>query len=173
MPVVVLLTGPSSAGKTTLGRALQHSLPRPVVFLPGDEVDLLPDSAAVAWLSSLPRSEVALLEATAFDAYYAALASFARHGIYAIGEVMFRAAGHLEQFQRATKDVGRLLIHLSAPEAVRVDRERSRTDGRPGLAEATGREEWVPDQTDLEIDSRRMTTLEATTRVLDRLGPFD
>ena len=170
---MVLLTGPSSAGKTTLGRALQRSLPRPVIFLPGDEVDLLPDSAAVAWLSSLPRPEVEQLEVTAFDAYYAALASFARRGIYAIGEVMFRAPEHLQQFQRATEDVGRLLVHLAAPEAVRVERERSRVDGRPGLAEATGREEWVPLQSDLDIDLHRVSTLEASTRILDRLGPFN
>lgn len=75
---VVVLTGPSSSGKTSIAERLRRLTRRPAIFLEGDALDLPPDSRSVQVLRELPAELVPAMEAQFHLGYYGALASFAQ-----------------------------------------------------------------------------------------------
>lgn len=153
MGAAVLLTGPSSAGKTSIGHALRNVAPRPTVFLDGDEMDLPQGSAARQWLSTLEWQEVAELEDRFFSGFYGALAALARVGLIAVGEVVLKKPLHLVSFEAATRDVRSHVVRITCPEHLRIEREAVRGDRPIGTAEQTGRLEWVPPRVTVMIDT--------------------
>ena len=153
MGAVVLLTGPSSAGKTSIGQALRRVAPRPTVFLDGDEMDLPSDSEARRWLRSLEVNQVAELEDRFFEGFFAALASLARADLIAVGEVLLKAPRHLESFESCTSDVPSYVVRVTCPEHVRMQREAVRGDRPIGTAVQTGALEWIPASVDVTLDT--------------------
>ena len=153
MGAVVLLTGPSSAGKTSIGQALRRVAPRPTVFLDGDEMDLPQGSAARQWLATLDWQEVAALEDQFFGGFYEALAALARAGLIAVGEVVLKKQLHLDSFETATRDVRSHVVRVTCPEHLRIEREAARGDRPIGTAEQTGTLEWVPPHITVAVDT--------------------
>jgi chloramphenicol 3-O phosphotransferase len=161
MGAVLLLTGPSSAGKTSIGHALRRVAPRPTVFLDGDEMDLPHDSAARNWLRTLEMQEVGALEDQFFGGFYAALAALARADLIAVGEVVLKKPFHLESFTAATSDVPSHVVRVTCPERIRLDRELVRGDRPIGTANETARLEWVPPHLALTVDTAELAPVEA------------
>lgn len=153
MGVVVLLTGPSSAGKTSIGHALRRVAPRPTVFLNGDEFDLPEQSEARRWLTTLDPARVAVLEDEFFTGFFGALAALGRAGLVAVGEVLLKKPDHLEAFRQATRDVKAHVVHVTCPQPLRVEREASRHDRSLGAAALSSLHEWVPPVADVMIDT--------------------
>lgn len=149
----MLLTGPSSAGKTSIGQALRRVAPRPTVFLDGDDMDLPEGSAARNWLRTLPFQEIAALEHQFFGGFYAALAALAHADLIAVGEVCLKKPLQLESFEAATKGVRAHLVRVTCPEQLRIEREVARGDRPIGTAAQTGQVEWVPPHVALTVDT--------------------
>lgn len=166
---VVILTGPSSVGKTSIAECLRRITPRPAVFLSGDDLDLPPESEAVKTLRGLPSEAVAPMEAQFHFGYFGALASFAVHGLHAIGEVLFKNPDTYAAFERAVDGVPSLVVHLRCGLPIRLAREFSRGDRAGGIAELTTRQEWVPPAPDLVIDTAEVDVRAAADLVLAKL----
>jgi len=166
---VIILTGPSSVGKTSVAQCLRLSTSRPAVFLSGDDLDLPADSEAAKVLQRLPQEVVGPMEAQFHDGYFGALASFAASGLHAIGECLFKSPDSYSAFERAVVGVPHLVVHLRCALATRVQRERARDDRPPGVAELTTHQEWVPPKPDLIIDTNSVTTKAAAKLIVSRL----
>lgn len=167
---VIILSGPSSTGKTSVAEILRRTLPRPTIFLNGDELDLPDDSLAVqTTLRALPRDQVSAMEEHFHRGYFGALASFATSGLHAIGEVLFKDEHALHLFQAQTEHVPTLVVHLRCDDTTRQERERQRGDRPIGTAAATGAQEWVPPQPNLAIDTTSIPPPEAALLIRDRL----
>jgi len=130
---VILLNGPSSAGKSTLARALQGRLDVPFLrfsldfLLFGGEV--LPErrdhEGPFAWSSMRPRL---------FDGYYRCLFALARAGNNLVVDLIIETT---KQKRRLIEELGRLDVfyvglHCPLPELER--RERARGDRHMGDA---------------------------------------
>lgn len=166
---VILLTGPSSAGKTSIGEALRRVLPRPTVFLNGDELDLPDDSEAQRWLRTLDPIAIPALEDQFHSGFYGALVAFAASGLHAVGEALFKKPAHLELFEAASAGATKLLIHVTCDEAILMRRELERGDREVGTAQRTAAQEWVPPRPDLVIDTAHVTAFEAAAAIRDRV----
>ena len=59
---ILVLTGASSTGKTTIARELQRLAPAPAVFVSGDDLDLPPDARSVAALRGSESAESVTLQ---------------------------------------------------------------------------------------------------------------
>jgi chloramphenicol 3-O-phosphotransferase len=168
---VVVLVGPSSAGKTTAAHDLRHRLARPSIFLSGDDLDLPQSSEAVAYLRSLQPAELLAWERRFYDAFFGALTAVQAAGLHAIGEMIFKNASHFVAFQEAVEGVPHLLVRLTASEQVRLDREQRRVDREAGTAARTANEEFVPPDVDLTIDTSTSDVDRVVALILSRLRP--
>jgi chloramphenicol 3-O phosphotransferase len=165
-PNVILLNGASSAGKTTLGRALQRALDSPYFYFSSDqlveahilpEVDRTAQTGERAWRTIRPRF---------FDGFHRCIAALAGAGNLLIVE-------HVLEFQAWLDDCVRLLapfdvffvgVHCPLEELERRERVRgNRTlgEGRSHLLD--GVHTWGV--YDLEIDTS-LRSPEASAEVI-------
>lgn len=91
---ILVLTGASSTGKTTVAREIQRLAPLPVVFVPADNFDLPRDARSLAALREATGSEAQALQMAMFRAYYEGLKQWPLNGISAIAETIFRDEAH-------------------------------------------------------------------------------
>ena len=79
MARILILTGASSTGKTTIARALQRLTPTPVVVVAADGFDLPRDARVVA-VREAGEDAAADLQAAMFKAFYEGLARWSTNG---------------------------------------------------------------------------------------------
>lgn len=166
---VVILTGPSSAGKTSIAERLRRVTSRPAVFLSGDDLDLPRDAAAIDTLRRLPPEAIAPMEAQFHLGYFGALASFAANGLHAIGEVLFKSAESYDAFRHCVVEVPSIVVHCRCELPIRLKRERHRGNREVGIAELTTEQEWHPPDPDLVIDTGKTGVEEAAALIVARL----
>lgn len=165
----IILTGASSTGKTSIAQQLRLELSRPTVVLVGDDFDIPQSSKAMKVLQKLPPAVVAGLEDQFHSGLYGAIAGFARAGLHAVGEVVFKSATHWELFEAATVDLPNLVVHVRCELDACRAREAARGDRAPGLAEITASQEWVPPSADLVIDTTDLDPSSAARLVVTRV----
>ena len=166
---VVLLSGPSSTGKTSIAECLRRLTPRPAVFLNGDELDLPSESLAVTTLRALPARLVVPMEEKFHLGYFGALVAFASNGLHAIGEVLFKSPESFATFTRSVASVPSLVVHVTCDLEIRRAREVERGDRAPGTTDLTAGQEWTPDRFDLTIDTSHTEPMAAATAIAARL----
>lgn len=131
---VILLHGPSSSGKSTLGRALQARIELPFLRY---SIDSLRDSGSLP-LDRVSRGDFAWADMRApfFEGFHRSVAAFAEAGNNMIIEHILDTPGWLEQLARllAGCDVFFVGIHCSVEEL--RQRELARGDRPKGSAEA-------------------------------------
>jgi chloramphenicol 3-O phosphotransferase len=149
-PTIVLITGASSTGKTTVARELQRVLAKPAVYLPGDAFDV---PRPARWAEGLCFADLAALQDRMDEAYVNALAVFPRFGLHSIGEVVFRQRERHDRMVAAIGDVRLLVIRLTASPHTVERREAERGDRPHGTARAQQRAEFIPPELALEIDT--------------------
>ena len=151
---IIFLNGASSAGKTTLGRALQRALERPYFYFSSDqlvEADVLPavdrghEEGPWAWRTVRPRF---------FDGFHRCIAALAAAGNALIVEHVLEYQSWLDDCVRllAPFDVFFVGVHCPVEELERRERERGdRTigEGRGHLED--GVHTWGP--YDFEVDT--------------------
>jgi chloramphenicol 3-O phosphotransferase len=149
---VILLNGPSSSGKSTLGRALQRKMDSPFLYFSSDqlvEAKVLPDLARLGaeweWKRIRPRF---------FDGFHRSIAALAEAGNDLIVEhVLECEAWYLDCLRLlAPHDLFFVGVHCPLEELERRERARGNRyigEGRSHLEE--GVHTWGP--YDFEIDT--------------------
>ena len=150
---LIFLNGASSAGKSTLCRALQAELPEPFVYF---ALDLLlfskeviprrPGVAAFEWALQRPRL---------FDGYRRCLPAMLAAGNNLLADYVLETEHDLTELIRVLRgfDVFFVGVHCPLPELER--RERARGDRRIGDARTDVERVHTFSQYDFEVDSSR------------------
>jgi chloramphenicol 3-O phosphotransferase len=122
---IIVLQGPSSSGKTTLGRALSRAMGPEAVFLP---IDLL-------WQSVHPDrpNDWTLFERLTGVLFETALA-FWKRGADVVVDTVFERQACADECQRTLAPAAPLLVGLFCGLAELERRERARGDRPRGLA---------------------------------------
>jgi len=148
---IILLNGASSAGKSTLCRALQAQLPEPFLYFALDLLlfsqEVVPRRSGVeafGWSRQRPRL---------FGGYHRALAAFAAAGNNLIVDYVLEESQTLGDLVRLLSpyDVFFVGVHCPLPELER--RERVRGDRRIGDARADFERVHTFSSYDFELDS--------------------
>lgn len=165
-PLVILLNGPSSAGKTTIARTLHGVMPLPTMLLLGDDLRLPRPSAAVDWLNRASPESVEAFRLGVDNAYYSALASFRESGFFVIGEVGIRDQARRSILIDFLTHVPNLLVRVTADLPVLVARERARGDRPTGIAAESAQLEMTDLPFDLTLDTSSMSPSVAADRIV-------
>lgn len=144
-PIVLLLNGPGSAGKSSVARAVQRRAIAPFLHVAMDAfLDMLPErlfgrAEGLVFRPVVEAGHPALAVETGetcrrlLDGIPGAVAALAKAGSNVIvDEVLLD--GRIETYRRALAGVDWRLIGLTAPLEVLEDRERRRGDREIGLA---------------------------------------
>lgn len=161
---IVLLNGPSSSGKSSIGRAMLPLLSEPWFFVP---VDCISGLRSTVYAGDLDDEQVrAMLRRTrlGYHRTVAALASAGNHVImdYPLSEP-WRLADLLQVL--TGYDVTLVDVHCSSDELLR--RERLRGDRPTGLA--TSQRVYEHGDRDLTVDTTASSAAECAAYIVERL----
>jgi chloramphenicol 3-O phosphotransferase len=157
---IILLNGASSAGKSTLARALQEAMPVPFlrfsldIFLFSGEV--LPTRRDGAFARSALRRRL-------FDGYFGCLGALAAAGNGLIVDHIIESADHHARLVAALNGFDVFFVGVHCPLAELERRERARGDRRPGEAAQDLRVVHGFGPYDIEVDSTLPAEANAAT----------
>ncbi|MFE3776456.1 chloramphenicol phosphotransferase CPT [Streptomyces sp. NPDC059122] len=168
---VIVLNGGSSAGVSSLARALQDTLPRPWLTFGVDTfVDALPPSLTSApdGLTVGPDGEVTV--GPAFrrleSAWCQGVAAIARTGTGVIvDEVFLGGATGQARWRAALDGLDVLWVGVHCDPEIAAARERARADRVPGMAAAQAELVHRGVRYDLTVDTGRMDAVGCAGRV--------
>jgi chloramphenicol 3-O phosphotransferase len=163
---ILVLTGASSTGKTTIAKELQRLASRPTVFISADDFDLPRDARPLAALREREDDETEALQMAMFRAFYEGLTRWPENGVNAIAETIFRDETQLRICRTTLVNVPHAIVRLICDREVRLARECQRQDRRLGLSEETVLAEVIPDRLDLELDTTDLSPADAARRLL-------
>ena len=193
---IVLLNGSSSAGKTTLARALQVIRPEPWFHLALDQFrDGMPPAfrglnspegtSGARGLNVVPVDlDGARVTAVRFGdvgqrmlhGMHKAVAAFAATGNDVVIDDLFLAPGTLEHYLDALVEFDVLFVGVRASLDVVNARERQRAGRFPGTATSHFESVHAHEHYDLEVDTGRETPEQGARRISQRLddsSPFE
>ncbi len=128
---LVLLNGPSSAGKSTLAGALVELLDTPWHVVPVDLLHATRSRPDLRGVTGIAWEEV--FTATR-RGYHRALGALARGGCDVVGDLVLSEPWRLPDLLAATEGLDVLLVHVTCAPEVLVARETARDDRIPGTA---------------------------------------
>src|SRR3954447_17740909 len=146
---LVLLNGPTSAGKTTLSHAVAARLTTPWLVLPVDlfhQIRTRPDADLT------PREWNDVFRRTR-SAYHRALTGAVASGCDVIGDHVLSEPWRLDDLLRLTPGLDVLLVHVTCSTAEIRRREKARGDRDPGTAVLQQRQVFQHGDCDLEVDT--------------------
>ena len=146
---IVLLNGPSSAGKTTLAKAVARRLTTPWLVLPVDLYHQIrtrpsPDLTDRQWHDVFHRTRAA---------YHRALVGAAAVGCDVLGDHVLSEPWRLDDLLRLSAGLDVLLVHVTCSTAELRRREKSRSDRDPGTALRQQRLVFQHGDCDLAVDT--------------------
>jgi chloramphenicol 3-O phosphotransferase len=146
---IVLLNGPSSAGKTTLAKAVSRRLTTPWLVLPVDlfhQVRTRPKAELTdrQWHDVFHRTRAA---------YHRALVGAAAVGCDVLGDHVLSEPWRLDDLLRLSAGLDVLLVHVTCKPAELVRREKMRADRDPGTAKTQLRLVFAHGDCDLTVDT--------------------
>jgi chloramphenicol 3-O-phosphotransferase len=83
-----------------------------------------------------------------------------------IVETIFRDESQVCICRNTLAAVPYAIVRLVCDREVRAERERQRSDRRPGLSDASALAEFIPNGLDLELDTTRISPTETAARLL-------
>jgi chloramphenicol 3-O phosphotransferase len=166
---ILVLTGASSTGKTTIARALQRLASTPAILVAADDFDLPRDARSLVAARQAGEGAVAALQTAMFRAFYEGLARWPANGVSAIAETIFLDEEQTRICRDALRRVPHAIVRLVCDGAVRAERERRRRDRRPGRSDETALAEVIPDDLALELDTTTCRPADAAARLLPYL----
>ena len=170
---VLILTGPSSAGKTSTLHALQLMTKIPAVVLPTDLFNLPSNAHSRALLQKADEATRVVVHRSLFRASYRTLVEWQRNGFHALGETIFKDNHQAEVYREAIEGTPHLLIRLTCSREARHARERSRSDRPVGLSDETTTQELADLRVDHELDTTNLSADGAAEAILPLLEPGD
>lgn len=146
---IVLLNGPSSAGKTTLSQAVARRLPTPWLLMPVDlfhHIRTRPDADLTdrQWHDVFHRTRAA---------YHRALVGAATSGMDVLADHVLNETWRLDDLLRLTVGVDVLLVHVTCSPKELRRRERLRGDRDVGSALHQQRLVFQHGDCDLTVDT--------------------
>jgi chloramphenicol 3-O phosphotransferase len=159
MPLVIVLSGPSSSGKTTLGHALQERLAEPCVLVEADRT-------FPAVPAGLPGAEVVL-------AFHRSVAVWAECGFHVIvdGSLPYENLELLDRCLRVFEPFDLRLVGVRCSDAELAARETSRPEDRPrGWAVRQAKDIHDGMRYAAEVDTTAKSPEECADEVAMRLG---
>ena len=181
---VVLLSGPTCSGKTTLARALQAVLPRPYLHVGLDHFEAMQPSVDGRRVNLFygqqrhPREDPDSWGADLVGVMHGCVRSFARAGTGVIVEHIFLKRRWLKDVVEQLAGLPVLFVGVTCPVEVLEERERARqcTVARPGQAARQHRMLAALDAEspyDVTVDTHASTIDDAALAILRRLdaGP--
>jgi chloramphenicol 3-O-phosphotransferase len=163
---ILILTGASSTGKSTVAQELQRLSPTPAIFLEADRFGLPSDARSRSALRTNRTSNGQSLQLAMCTAFYQTLKLWLENDINVIAETIFRDDSQISVCRSTLEGVPYSIVRLVCEDAVQLDRERQRTDRRPGVAQITATTEVIPADLDLELDTSRCTPFDAAAVLL-------
>lgn len=171
---VVLLNGPTSAGKSSLAEAVVARMPTPWFDLPVDLIHSIrsrPDLTVPSgysmsdddWNDVFRRSRAG---------YHRALAGMARAGNNVIGDHVLNEPWRIQDLLQVLEGVSVLLVHVTAPLHVLEARERDRGDREVGTARIQHQVVFAHGDCDLTIDTDRTSLDDAATLVVAQVDDW-
>lgn len=129
MARVIMLTGPSCSGKTSLARALQSQLPFPAVHIEADRIFPRLPEAHPGWLAEEQHDAVVL-------AFHRSIAAWAAGGFDLIvdGSLPYGMPGLRSECLRVFDPFRMLLVGVRCAPEVLAEREGVRAASTPGWA---------------------------------------
>ena len=172
---VIILNGPTSAGKSTIARSVQSQaddfwlcLGLDAIVAAADPRLLAPEShRAVAIVDG--RVQVGPDARRLVKALFAGVAAFARSGVNVVMDLIVLEAEWVDWWVAASDGIQTFWVGVAAsPESIQ-QRERARGDRVPGMALAQSRvvHEYV--YYDLVVDSNRDTPSECARKILSAI----
>jgi chloramphenicol 3-O phosphotransferase len=146
---LVLLNGPTSAGKTTLSQAVAARLATPWLVLPVDlfhQVRTRPDADLT------PRQWNDVRRRT-LAAYHRALAGAVASGCDVLGDHVLSEPWRLDDLLRLTEGMDVLLVHVTCSPAELRRREKARGERDPRTAVTQQRQAFQHGDCDLTVDT--------------------
>ena len=146
---LVLLNGPSSAGKTTVAQAVTARLATPWLLMPVDlfhEIRTRPDADLTdrQWHDVFHRTRAA---------YHRALAGAASSGMDVLGDHVLSEPWRLDDLLRLTVGLDVLLVHVTCSAKELRRREKARGDREAGAAITQQRQVFQHGDCDLTVDT--------------------
>ena len=166
----MLLTGPSSVGKSTVASALQRLTLLPAVFLSGDALELPEDCVSRRRLQALAFEDAVTVQLSIDRAYIEALSRFVSNGFHAIGEVIFKDQVRTHIYLEALGGVRSLIVRLTCTDAARRSRELARGDRPTGLSDETYAAEIRNEVPGLVLDTTDTTPVDVAKAILPMLA---
>lgn len=159
---IVLLNGPSSAGKTSVAQALASGFPTPWLVMP---VDLFHSIRSRPPQDLLSEDEWAAVFRRTRSAYHRALAGAALAGCDVIGDHVLSEHWRLAELLDLTAGIDVLLVHVICDVEELERRERRRGDRDVGTAGKQLAEVFTHGDCDLEVDTTNASPQDCAARI--------
>ena len=184
---IIYLNGPSSAGKTTLARALQERLPEPYLYLSSDTlIDLMPpkvndwsgEGSAIGYSfqkivdaggQTTFRVVTGEYGAKMFPAFRAMVLALARGGLKLIIDDIAFGEEPAQRWRECLRDFAVLWVGVTASAETLSAREAARGDRLIGSARDQLARVHLGVAYDLFIDTGALSIDDATERILAHL----
>jgi chloramphenicol 3-O phosphotransferase len=153
---IVVLNGPSSAGKSTLANALRDRLGLNAAAVSLDQF--------FPMVSPLARHDWSLFS-TLFDATLVTALAFADRGWTAIVDTVFERPESLQRLRDIFGTRRYSLIAVTCPLAVLEAREQARSNRRMGLARDQHKRVFQAATYDLDIDTHMLSVAECIDKI--------
>lgn len=128
---IILLNGTSSAGKSTLAKALRAALTEPFCYYASDQ---LADGGFRTIKQKTPHAGLSNERARFFDGFHRSIVSFAEAGNDIVVEHIVEEAGWAQQLRALFAHLDTFWVGVHAPLAEMERRERERGDRTIGEA---------------------------------------
>lgn len=189
-PYIIYLNGPSSAGKSTLARALQNTLPSPFLVIGIDQVIFMMPEKLNDWTNDTlaPGFSWQPVKNSAGNvtAYKIGIGDFGNRMVQAFKDIVFTLAqsGHsiiiddvsfgkqqVDQWKTILRNFNVLWVGVTAPIDILEKREKERGDRKIGSARWQHEHVHVDVDYDLMINTHAKTIDENVKIIQQRIDP--
>jgi chloramphenicol 3-O phosphotransferase len=164
--LIIFLNGTSSAGKTTIAKALQEKLVEPYMHVSVDDfINMYPEK----FLNPTSEAEAVILSHLLFSAisgFHKCVAVLAQTGNSVIVDHVLQEDGWLKECVESWQDLDVLFVGVRCPLALTEKREKERGDRNIGTARYQFERVHSHGVYDLEVDTSVLDVKDCVARIM-------